>query len=82
MIMTAIQNIKASHYFSAVKQKHSIMIKMLEQIKKRCKLIDLHYALFWCIGSVAFHTLSRLGELVVSDNQQILWAICLANVEM
>jgi len=82
MIMTAVQNIKASHHFPAAKQKRPITIKMLEQIKKRCKLSDPHHALFWCIASVAFHTLSRLGELVVSNNRRIAWAIRLANVEM
>jgi hypothetical protein len=55
---------------------------MLEQIKKRCEPTNPHHALFWCIASVAFHTLSRLGELVVSDNRRIPWAIRLANVEM
>ena len=79
-ISIAVQNIKAHHLFSTVKQKEPITTDMLQQIKNRCNLSNPHQALFWCIATVAFHTLSRLGELTVSDQRRIPWAIRLSNL--
>jgi hypothetical protein len=78
----ALQNIKARHHFSIIRQKEPITPKMLEKIKNRCDLTKPHHALFWCIATVAFHTLSRIGELVVSDKRRAAWAIGISNVKI
>src|SRR2546421_4340450 len=69
VVRSAMQNLRAHHHFPTIKQKSPITTGVLEQIKNRCDLEQPHHALFWCIATVAFHTLSRIGELVVTNQQ-------------
>src|SRR2546423_11712763 len=82
IVAVALQNIKARHHFPVTKQKEPITVELLEQIKNCCVLSEPHHALFWCIATVAFHTLSRIGELVVPNRQRTAWAVRVANLSL
>jgi hypothetical protein len=82
VVRTALQNLRANHQFPAVRQKDPITIDMLERIKEKCDITRPHQALFWCIATVAFHTLSRIGELVVSNHRRTPFAIRMAHLDI
>jgi hypothetical protein len=66
-VMLMLKNIKRKHCHKRPNQKPHITKEGLKRIKSALDLEDGEQLLVWTIATVAFHSLARLGELVVTN---------------
>src|SRR5947209_12865249 len=62
-----LKNMKRKHWHKKPNQKPHMTKEMLAKIKKVLDLEEAEQLLVWTIATVAFHSLARLGELVVTS---------------
>src|SRR2546421_6856248 len=66
-VMLMLKNVKRQHCHKKPIQKPHVTKEMLMKIRNVLDLEDGEQLLVWTIAMVAFHSLARLGELVVSS---------------